>query len=51
VFRFEHFKGVEPNRVARELGAWARRQRMNLMFEIRREASKDVIYLVLEQAR
>jgi hypothetical protein len=39
---------VQVNEAAgRELGAWARRQQINVMFEVRRAGTRDVIFVLL----
>jgi hypothetical protein len=48
LFRIGHFKGLEDEPAAREVVAWARRQRINVMFEVRKVRDLDVLYLLLK---
>jgi hypothetical protein len=42
LFRFGHFKGLNDDQAARELGALARRQGITVAFEVRKVRGADV---------
>jgi hypothetical protein len=47
-FRFMYFKGKDSDTAARELVAWAQPRGIKVEFELRREFSLDVIYVLLK---
>jgi len=47
LFRIAHFKGVDEKGAARALTAWARGERFNIMFEVRRVREIEVLYVLL----
>lgn len=46
LFRLQYFPGWKPAHIAGALGAWSRRQAINLQFEIRKTHNVDTIFMV-----
>jgi hypothetical protein len=51
LFRLGHFKGMDDEAAALALGNWARRNEINVMFEVRRVREQDVLYLLMRDKR
>jgi hypothetical protein len=49
--KYGHFKGMEDEAAALALGAWARRNQIHIMFEVRRVREHDVLYVLLKDKR
>ncbi|MGH8667750.1 MAG: hypothetical protein ACREUN_04265 [Burkholderiales bacterium] len=46
LFRLQYFPGCKPADIAGALGAWSRRQGINVQFEIRKTHNVDIIFMV-----
>ena len=51
MLKYGHFKGMEDEAAALALGAWARRNGVNVMFEVRRVRERDVLYVLMSDKR
>lgn len=51
LFRLGHFKGMEDEAAALALGAWARRNQIHIMFEVRRVRQYDVLHVLTRDKR
>jgi hypothetical protein len=50
-FRLGHFKGMDDEGAALALAAWARRDQIHIMFEVRRVREHDVVYVLMRDKR